>query len=66
MECCGAARAGAEVRAQRDAEDIADAGTEGSAAAGRHGAVVRVLRGGQDAAARPGRWIRATPVREPL
>ena len=66
MECCRAARAGAEVRAQRDAEDIADAGTEGSAAAGRHGAVVRVLRGGQDAAARPGRWIRATPVREPL
>ena len=23
-------------------------------------------RGGEDAAARPGRWIRATPVREPL
>ena len=30
------------------------------------GAVARVLRGGVDAATRPGRWIGATPVREPL
>ena len=35
-------------------------------ATGRRGAVVRVLRGGEDAAAGPGRWIRATPAREPL
>ena len=30
------------------------------------GAVALVLRGGVDAAARPGRWIGATPVREPM
>ena len=30
------------------------------------GAVTLVLRGGVDAAARPGRWIDATPVREPM
>lgn len=30
------------------------------------GAVVLALRGGADAAARPGRWIGATPVREPM
>ena len=47
------------------AEGAAD-GTESGEATGRRGAVVRVLRGGEDAAARPGRWIRATPVREPL
>ena len=39
-------------------------------AAGRperpRGAVTLVLRGGADAAARPGRWIGATPVREPM
>ena len=39
-----------------------DAGVSGH---GR-GAVVQVLRGGEDAVATPGRWIRATPVREPL
>ena len=32
----------------------------------RRGAVVRTLRSGQDAAAGPGRWIHATPVREAL
>ena len=47
------------------AEGAAD-GTESGEATGRRGAVVRVLRGGEDAAGRPGRWIRATPVREPL
>ena len=47
------------------AEGDAD-GTESGEATGRRGAVVRVLRGGEDAGARPGRWIRATPVREPL
>ena len=30
------------------------------------GAVIHVLRGGEDRAAAAGRWIRATPVREPL
>ena len=30
------------------------------------GAVALVLRGGADAAVRPGRWIGATPVREPM
>lgn len=30
------------------------------------GAVVRILRGGEGAAAGPGRWIRGTPVRDPL
>ena len=30
------------------------------------GAVTLVLRGGEDTAARPGRWIGATPVREPM
>ncbi|MDE0222570.1 MAG: amidohydrolase family protein [Spirochaetaceae bacterium] len=42
----------------------------GGAAAGYaeavRGAVVCVLRGGEDGAATAGRWIRATPVREPL
>ena len=49
------------------AEGAAD-GTESDGAAWCGGAAVRwrVLRGGEDAAARPGRWIRATPVREPL
>ena len=44
-------------------------GPEGGAAGRRErprGAVARVLRGGADAAARPGRWIGATPVREPM
>ena len=52
--------------AQPAAEEGAAGGTEDSEAAARRGAVVRVLRGGEDAAATPGRWIRATPVREPL
>ena len=30
------------------------------------GAVALVLRGGEDAASRPGRWIATTPAREPL
>ena len=30
------------------------------------GAVVRMLRSGADAATIPGRWIRATPIREPM
>ena len=38
---------------------------EAQSAAGR-GAVVRMLRRGEDAAANAGRWIRATPVRESL
>ena len=50
---------------QRVEEDAA-AGTKHGQAAGRHGAVVRLLRGGEDAAATPGRWMRATPVREPF
>ena len=41
-----------------------------AAAAGRperpRGAVTLMLRGGADAAARPGHWIGATPVREPM
>ena len=51
---------------QRVEEDAAAAGTKHGQAAGRHGAVVRLLRGGEDAAATPGRWMRATPVREPF
>ena len=66
QECCGVGRPGADVRAQCDCEDAVGAGTEGSEAAGRRGAVVRMLRGGEDAATGPGRWIRGTPVREPL
>ena len=48
-------------------EQRADSGrpAPGDAEAGR-GAVVRMLRCGADAAATAGRWIRATPVREPL
>ena len=55
-------------------EDERDLG-EGQADAGgaapddaefSRGAVVRMLCGGEDAAANAGRWIRATPVREPL
>lgn len=44
-------------------------GGEGGAAGGAgrpRGTVALVLRGGVDAAARPGRWIGATPVREPM
>ena len=41
-------------------------GPERGAAAAPRSAVVRVLRGGEDAAARPGRRIGATAVREPL
>ena len=52
--------------AQPGAGEGAAGGTEDSEAAARRGAVVRVLRGAEDAAATPGRWIRATPVREPL
>ena len=51
---------------QPEAEDGAAGGPERGAAAAPRGAVVRVLRGGEDAAARPGRWIGATAVREPL
>ena len=38
----------------------------GSGAEGPRGAVTLLLRGGADAGARPGRWIAATPTREPL
>ena len=51
---------------QPEAEDGAAGGPERGAAAAPRGAVVRVLRGGEDAAAKPGRWIGATAVREPL
>ena len=54
------------VEVQPEAEDGAAGGPERGAAAAPRGAVVRVLRGGEDAAARPGRWIGATAVREPL
>lgn len=41
-------------------------GMEDGKAALLCGAVVRMLRNGEDAISKPGRWIRATPVREPL
>ena len=50
---------------QPEAEDGAAGGPERGAAAAPRSAVVRVLRGGEDAAARPGRWIGATAVRDP-
>ena len=48
--------------------ELRGAGPEGGAATTERprGAVVLALRGGADAAARPGRWIGATPVREPM
>lgn len=48
--------------------ELDGAGREGSPAgpAAARGAVTLVLRGGADAGARPGRWIAATPAREPL
>ena len=46
-------------------QDAAAGGTERDAATGRRGAVVLMLRGGENGAAGQGRWIRGTPVREP-
>ena len=40
-------------------------GDDNGAAAGGRGVVMRMLRGGEDAGAAPGRWTRATSVREP-
>ena len=45
-------------------EEYGTAGLSNADAA--RGAVVLMLRGGKEAAASPGRWVRATPVREPL
>ena len=56
---------GTVVRAPHKPQDAAADGTERDAATGRRGAVVRMLRGGEDGAASQGRWIRGTPVREP-
>ena len=48
--------------------ELGGAGREGALAgpAAPRGAVTLMLRGGADAGARPGRWITATPAREPL
>ena len=49
--------------------EMSDAGRQGGAGGGAErprGAVTLLLRGGTDAAARPGRWIAGTPTREPL
>ena len=63
-EAAGLRRAGDHV--QRRGGDAIAAGPERGAAAGARGVVVTMLRGGEIAATLPGRWIRATPVREPL
>ena len=57
---------GSEEEGEREERQTGD----GEAVAGNsesvRGAVVRMLRGGEDAAANAGRWIRATAVRESL
>ena len=41
-------------------------GEDADAVGSERGAVVRMLRRGKDAVDIPGRWVRATPVREPM
>ena len=52
--------------AHRGDSDRAAAGVKRAGASARRGEVLRMLRAGVESTASPGRWIRATPVREPI
>ena len=56
----------AEVERNQPSDESEGKGLAQQAGATRWRGVVRLLRSGDDAVASPGRWIRATPVREPL